>query len=212
MGALRGQIFCRDLGLYLRTRRLGGRFGCILEATGQMNQKLTILVAVAMLGTSGAAYAQASANANATGSTRILQAITITNDAGMNFGSIVKPSNGSDTVSIAASSAGSVTLDTNAATLAAGAGPRSAAKFTVKGEGGQSFSLTVPATFAMTRGGGSETITVTTNNPTGTASTLGGTIGSEGNKEFYVGGSFPISNTTVTGTYSGSFNVVVAYN
>ena len=105
-----------------------------------MNRKFTILVAVAMLGTSGAAYAQASATESATGTTRILQAITIEKDSDLQFGSIVRPSTaGSNTVIV--STSGSRSLDGTGSAALAGGGSVSAAAFTVTGEGGQIFSI-----------------------------------------------------------------------
>lgn len=177
-----------------------------------MNQKLTMLVAVAMLGTSGAAYAQASANVDATGSTRILQAISIAKDSDLQFGSIVRPSTaGTNTVAVSTANGRTLT-GTGGGALASG-GTVSAAAFTVTGEGGQTFSITPAATFTMNRtspsGGGSITVTTAVDAGSGT---LGGSIGSTGTKSFNVGGSFDVSNTTPTGTYSGTFNVVVAYN
>lgn len=174
-----------------------------------MNRKITLLAAVAMAGMSGAAFAQTSATTSTDGSTRILQAITITKNSDLRFGSIVRPATaGSNTVSINAGN-GDRTLDgTGSAALAASTFGR--ATYTVNGEGGQTFSISADSTFNMNRsGGGSISVTTTRS---ATAGTLSGDVGSSGSATFGVGGSFTVSNTTQTGDYTGSFNVVVAYN
>lgn len=174
-----------------------------------MNRKITLLAAVAMAGMSGAAYAQSSATASTDGSTRILQAITITKDTDLRFGSIVRPATaGTNTITISASDGTRTRTGTGTAALAASTFGR--ATYTVNGEGGQTFSITPDATFNMNRsGGGSITVTTASSAASGT---LSGSVGSSGSATFGVGGSFDVSNTTATGDYTGSFNVVVAYN
>ena len=171
-----------------------------------MNFKLTLAAAAAMLATSGAAYAQASATEATTGSTRILQAISIAENSALNFGRIVRPASGSSGIQLTAGGVRSVTSGTAAL---AGGGTVSAASYTVTGEGGQSFSITPDATFDMVNGANSITVTPTASAATGS---LSGSIGSSGTANFSVGGTFTISDATVSGDYSGSFNVVVAYN
>jgi hypothetical protein len=87
------------------------------------------------------------------------------------------------------------------------------AAFTVAGEGGQAYSITIPSTFNMTRSGGSETLTITLTS-TATSGTLTGALGdsSSGSSSFGVGGVMPVSSTTASGAYSGSFVTTVAYN
>lgn len=174
-----------------------------------MNTKLTLLVAIAMAGTSGAAFAQASATQSTTGSTRILQAISIAKNSDLEFGSIVKPSSaGTSTVTIDASTGGR-TIGAGGAVGAAGTSGR--ATYTVTGEGGQGFSITPDSSFNMNRAGGGGTIAVTTTASSATG-TLSGSIGASGTASFGVGGSFSVADTTATGNYTGTFNVVVAYN
>ncbi|MDQ3139954.1 MAG: DUF4402 domain-containing protein, partial [Pseudomonadota bacterium] len=86
----------------------------------------------------------------------------------------------------------------------------SRAAYTVDGEGGQVFSVTVPPTFDMTGPGG--TITVTTSNTANGQQILSGSLGGPGSASFHVGGSFPLSDTTGLGSYSGNFAVTVQYN
>ena len=175
-----------------------------------MIRNFALIAAVAMAGTSGAAFAQASATVSTTGTTRILQAITITKNTDLAFGSVVRSAAaGTNTVVINATTGARTITGAGGGVLATSTSGR--ATYTVSGEGGQTFSITPDATFNMTRAGGAEIITVT---PTASAATgtLSGAIGSSGTLAIGVGGSFPVSNTTVTGNYTGTFNLVVAYN
>jgi hypothetical protein len=157
-------------------------------------------------GLAAPAMAQSSATASANATTRIITPITLTKTNDLTFGNIVKPSTGSGTVTIGNSADTVAVTGTGAA---AASGTISRAKFTVGGEGGQTFSITVPASVTMTSGANNLVVTLSTAAATGT---LSGTLGSAGTATVNVGGSFPIANTTASGNYTGSFNVTVAYN
>jgi hypothetical protein len=170
-----------------------------------------LLGALASAAMGGQALAQASAtqSTNATGT--IFQPILLAKNSDLSFGTVVRPASGTGTVTIAAADG---TRGITGAGALLNTGPNAAAgraAYTVTGEGGQSFSITVPASFGMTRTGGAETILVTLT-PTATTGLLSGVLGATGTMAFGVGGSIPISNTTASGAYTGSFNVVVAYN
>lgn len=159
-----------------------------------------------------AALPAAAQSATGAGSITLIRPLTVTKNTDMAFGTIVRPAtsagNGTVAVTAAATTARSVTGDV----VALASTSASAAKFTLDGEGGQSVSVTVPATFTMTSGANS--LTVTTSNDLGSPSsvTLDSSLGSAGTKVFYVGGSVPIANDTATGAYSGSFTVTASYN
>lgn len=155
-----------------------------------------------------AALAQSSAGVSTTGSARIVQPIAITKNSDLAFGTVVRPTSGSNTV----------TIDQTAGTRSLSGGgdavlvtsTTSRASYTVGGEGGQTFSITVPATFSMT---GSTSGTITVNlTPTATTGTLSGAVGAAGSATFGVGGDFTLPSTQATGNYSGSFTATVAYN
>jgi hypothetical protein len=170
-----------------------------------MNRNLAILAATAMALASGAAHAQASATVSTTGSAKIIQAITIAKDSDLQFGTVLRPTAGTNTVTIDATTGGR-TSSLGASGLATSTSGRAA--YTVGGEGGQSFSITV-GTLTLTHGTDTLPVTLT---PTATTGTLSGTAGTSGNATFGVGGSFSVANTTTTGDYTGTFNVTVAYN
>ena len=153
------------------------------------------------------AFAQASDDAIANGSTTIVQPLTIAKDADLSFGRIVKPSTGTGTVAIA-DSADTVTAGSGA--VAASGIATSRAKFTIDGEGGQAISITVPATFDL--GNTTDTITVTLDPDLPASDTLSGSVGSGGTLALNIGGSFDLPDSISTGEYTGQFTVTVAYN
>ena len=161
--------------------------------------------AVALTMIAGSAFAQSSATLSTTGTSTIIQPITLTAGTALAFGTLVRPSTGSGTVTID-QTAGTRTVTGGVVGLASSATSR--ATYTVGGEGGQNFSISVPATFSLT---GPSTIPVTLT-PTATSGVLSNAIGTAGTASFGVGGNFTISSTTSTGVYSGTFNVTVAYN
>lgn len=172
-----------------------------------MNKRISYFVAAASA-ISIATMATAQTNTASTdGSVTILRPVTITKNNDLSFAKIVRPSTGSGTVTLTALSDAVQVSGTG--TLAAGTASR--AKYTVNGEGGQVVSVTVPSTFDMSDGA-SHTLTVTlTSDATGGTVTLDQTIGTAGAATLNVGGSFPVSSTTTAASYTGSFNVSVAY-
>jgi hypothetical protein len=123
------------------------------------------------------------------------------------FGTIVRPKTGSGIVDIDEA--------TGARTFTAGAGLNtpapSRAAYSVTGEGGQIFSVAVPASFVMDRTGGGS-LTVTTSTTATATQALGAALGSAGTYSFGVGGTIPVTSTTALGSYSGTFSVTVQYN
>lgn len=172
----------------------------------------TAAVAAALAATAFAApaLAQSSGQATGTGAITIVRPLTVTKNADLRFGTVVRPASGAG--SVAVSAAGARTVAGGVVGLASGDTPQ-AAQFTVDGEGGQSVSVTIPSTFTMANG--TDTLTVTTtNNLSGSAAaqTLSNSLGSAGTLAFRVGGSVPVASTSPSGVYTGSFTVSAAYN
>ena len=158
------------------------------------------------------AYAQNTANVSANGSVTIFRPITLTKNSDLSFGTVVRPISGSGTVTISQTdgtrtNTGSLALLTTGPNAAA-----SRATYTVNGEGGQGFSISVPATFDMTRSGGPSDIITVTVVPTATSGTLSSTLGNGGTASFGVGGTITVDSTTPSGAYSGTFTTTVTYN
>ncbi|MEO8115454.1 MAG: DUF4402 domain-containing protein [Phenylobacterium sp.] len=127
--------------------------------------------------------------------------LSLSKTSNLSFGRVVRPLSGSGTVSVSATT-GTRTIT---AGVALSTPSPTRASYTATGEANKQISVTVPSAFNMT---GPATIVVTlTNDTLGLIS-----LSSGGTFTFNVGGSFPISSTTVNGAYSGSFLVQVDYN
>lgn len=179
-----------------------------------MNKMLMFAAGTALAaGASGTALAQTSDTANS--STEIVQSLTITNNTDLLFGTLQRPAPGAadSTVSIPDSAD---TIDAGATAIAV-SGTVSRAQFTINGEGAEVVDVTIPENFVLDGPGTAlEDLTVTLNpslTGSGTAytATLSGSAGQAGSNVFHVGGSFTLADDTPVGSYTGSFQVTVAY-
>ena len=140
------------------------------------------------------------------GKVRAFRALSITKTADLNFGRIQIPASGSSTVTLNANN-GNRSVSGSGFAYPTPAPTRAA--FTVSGEGGQQFSLSIPTTLALT-GPGTLSVTITDTAPNNPS--LNGGLGSAGTFSFSIGGSFTITNATPTGAYSGLLTVSLDYN
>lgn len=169
------------------------------------------LIGVSALALANAAEAQsASASASAASTATVAQPIALLKTTDLAFGSLVRPSLGSNTVTIDPTSGSRSITGTGDAALAANQAV-SAATYSVSGQGGAAFSITVPRSFTMTRAGGTETLPVSLS-ASAASGALSGSLGSTGSANFRIGGSLSLSSTTVAGDYIGAFDVTVGYN
>lgn len=182
------------------------------EMKNLRNLVLGMVGAAAATAMATTASAQASSSQVTNSTATIFQPIQLTKNTDLSFGTIVRPTSGSGSVTIS-STDGQRTNTGGVALLNSGPNaPSGRATYTVSGEGGQSLNVNIPASFSMTRTGGSETITVTLAMSVTNPQLLSGTLGNTGNLTFGVGGSIPVADNTHSGAYTGTFNVVVAYN
>jgi hypothetical protein len=160
----------------------------------------------ALLVVSLGAHAQTSASANASASAKIIQPITVTKNLDLAFGTLVTGAG-----SAVVSNTGSRSV-TGAVTALSSTTP-SQAQFAIGGEAAQSISVTVPSTITISSGANNLTIT-TSNDMSGSAAsqTLSGTYPGNGSLTVNVGGSLPLTASTPTGSYTGSFTVSASYN
>lgn len=138
----------------------------------------------------------------------VVRSLDITENSELSFGSFVRPSSGSSTVAVSAST-GLRTFTGNAVGISSPAATR--ANYTVTGEGGRALSITVPPTFTMSRASGS-TLTVTTSNTVPASPILSGATGTTGSLTFSVGGAISVSSSTSPGAYTGTFTITATYN
>lgn len=171
--------------------------------------RLPLAAVAAVLATAAPCAAQQSSAQSGAGSSTIFQPIALQKLTDLEFGAIVRPVSGQGVVSMDPAT-GARALSGGGALLNSGAAP-TRATFTVGGEGGQSFAVTVPASMTMTRAGGSETLSVTLSS-TIAAGVLSGTLGGAGTSSFGVGGAMTVTSAAASGAYAGSFQVVVTYN
>ncbi|MBU6394876.1 MAG: DUF4402 domain-containing protein [Sphingomonadales bacterium] len=170
--------------------------------------RVPILVAAALGALFLATSAQAqSASATATSSATLLRPVALSSSANLAFGRIVLPGSGTGSVTIG-TAADTVSATGGAVALSGGSPSRAA--FSVSGEGGQTVTVSVPASVTMS-GPSSSTMAVTLTSSVSGSTTLSGSLGAAGSATFYVGGSFAPTATTTTGAYSGTFTVTVAY-
>lgn len=170
-----------------------------------MKYVLTMAVAAAGLALSTPVQAQSTDSETTTGSAQILRAVSMTKTSDLAFGGIVRPSAGSSTVAIDADT-GVRSIDGSGVLLS---GSISRAGYSVAGEGGQTVSFSV-SPLSLTGPDGATPIEVALVASDATA-VLSGALGADGAATFQVGGSFAVTNTTVTGAYSGTFTATVAY-
>ena len=177
-----------------------------------MNLRLFIATAALVSGVATGALAQETSSQTTTSTGTVFKPIVLTKNTDLSFGKVVRPATGSGVVNIAAVD-GARTISGSGALITGPGGQATPgrATYSVAGEGGQAFSITVPANFNMIRSGGAETLAVTLTS-TATSGTLSGALGSAGSLAFGVGGSIPLANNTATGAYTGTFQVTVQYN
>jgi hypothetical protein len=183
-----------------------------------MSTKMTKLVlALGAMAMAGGAMAQSFANTQVTASATVIRPITIAKVTNLNFG-VITPGASEGSVYIYSNSQVGTSGGTSAKYINSGA---SAAAFTLSGEGGEAISVMLPEIFDRTMlSSGDNTMTVsdftassTNNSQTVTSvTTLGGTRGSVGTLNLYVGAKLAVAANQAPGSYSGSFNVSVAYN
>lgn len=168
-----------------------------------------IALAVVILGFSANSFGQLTNSATATATGSIVAALTIEKTGtDMNFGSIIPGASGGSVILIPAGTS------TVTGTVVKAAGTITAAVFSVVGTPNSVFTISLPASgYEITRGGGTEKMTVNTftSNPTPTGNTgVTGTVGLTVGATLIVG----VSTANPAGVYTGTapFTVTVNYN
>ena len=137
------------------------------------------------------------------GSITVVQPVLeVTKNSDLAFGSVVRPTSGSGTITIDGNT-GTVTTS-NLVRIGTSA---TRASFSITGQANANIQVTAPSTITLTRTGGAETLSIAVTSTMG-----GGQISSGGTASFYLGGQATLQSTTVPGGYTGVFNVTVAYN
>ena len=85
-----------------------------------------------------------------------------------------------------------------------------AAAFTIEGEGAATYSVTLPSSVSLAGNGTAMTVATFTSTPGDGA--LSGNAGAVGTQTLLVGGTLAVGASQAAGSYSGDFDVTVAYN
>jgi hypothetical protein len=146
-------------------------------------------------------FAQSSATQSTTASARVLAKIQLAKLTDLNFGDLV-----------AGAAAGTVVVDIAGARTSTGgvslaAGTVSQASFTVTGEPNKSYTITVPASVTLNSGANTMAVNTFVLNPVTPA-----TIPVGGTQALNIGATLNVGANQATGSYTNTFNVVVAYN
>jgi hypothetical protein len=164
-----------------------------------MKKILTSAGALAALALSTPALAANTASANAT--VNIVSPLTLTNNTGLNFGTVVGPFAGEvvhvDTAGVR-TCPGTLTCSGNASV--------SAASFSLTGTAGQAVVLTIPNSVTLNGSvSGSLSVDLSGDKPADP------TLDASGDASFSVGGKLTIPAGTVDGVYSNTFDVTANY-
>jgi hypothetical protein len=151
------------------------------------------------------ATAQTSSDtATASASATVVSAITITKDVDLDFGDVVA---GATPGTVEMSTAGVRTA--TAGTTLGNVGSSAAASFTVNGDASSTYAITLPSVAITLSDGAANDMTVDTfNSDPGATSTLSG----GGSDTIAVGATLNVGASQVSGSYTGTFDVTVAYN
>ena len=166
-------------------------------------KKITILISLVALFAISSLTVNAQVSAIAETSANIVGPISIIKNTNMSFGNVaVHPVN-----------PGTVVLDptslrskTGGVTLPVITGTVSAAKFTVTGAAGTTYSITLPAAVLLTNGGNSMNVNAFTSTPTPTGSLA------TGSEEIFVGATLNVAGGQASGLYTNTSDLVVTVN
>jgi Domain of unknown function (DUF4402) len=167
------------------------------------NTVITIGAALALSALTTDAFAAGTVSATANASVTVMSPDTLTKTQDLAFGSVVRPSTGTNTVAI----------DTSGRVSIAGAGNGGLVNSTTSAA---RFNLVVPAATTYTT---TQTLTFAqaglTNIAAGAPATTTGTVGTiaaAGTQDLELGGQFDMSSATTAQAYTGTLTLTVNYN
>jgi hypothetical protein len=168
-------------------------------------KKFLVFTAAIVVSVSSFAQGNPTASASATASANIIQPLEIVKTADLAFGNIASGTS-EGTVVIATDGA---RTSTGGVTLIEAGNVSNAASFDVNGLADASFTIEVPASIVIETEGGADQMTVDN-----FVSSLGAdsVLDANGEATLNVGATLNVSAQQAAGLYSGSFDVIVAYN
>ncbi|MBS0361135.1 MAG: DUF4402 domain-containing protein [Proteobacteria bacterium] len=158
---------------------------------------------IAALATSAFAAGSVQSTANAT--LTVLSPTTLTKTQDMAFGSVVRPTSGTNTVTLSTAGVVSISGGGNGSLVNS---TTNQAKFVVTTAAADTFTTTQSLTFTQ-----AGLLNISASAPTATSGTLGTITGANGgSQELNFGGQFDITSATTAQAYTGTLTVTVNYN
>lgn len=160
------------------------------------------VLSLALVSFTTVSFAQSSASADADIDTKIVAGVTLSKTQDLQFGSVVRSAKG-----------GTVTINPNSDQISYSGVTRGqnftyrAASFSSTGEPEYAYSISLPKKVTLTRKGGKQTMDVVDF----TYSNGAGHLSNKGTDTFKVGATLEVDGNQETGSYSGSFTVMVEY-
>jgi Domain of unknown function (DUF4402) len=175
-----------------------------------------LLIAAGLVVSATGALAQSSATATGTATATIIRPITMTAPVHLAFGNVVPGASPGTLVLAATSGTPTPTVTGGVTQPGTQIGTVTAAEFDVAGEGGFTYTITLPTGAATISDSSSDVMTVDTWTSsiatTAGAGHLSGTAGNAGAQVFYVAGTLHVAANQAPANYTGTFSVTVAYN
>ena len=177
-----------------------------------MKNLVIVFIAFLMVaGTTTIVRAQNSVKGTAQAGANIVAALQISSDIKLDFGSMSIPN---DNVSVTLSTANARSAD-KASNISLLPGATTNAHFKVNGAVGLGYTIMLPVDGTVTISNGTTTMAIDafkSLTPLSTSEGLAGKLDTSGNDAFVVGATLKVLKDQPTGTYNGSFDVMVTYD
>jgi hypothetical protein len=175
-----------------------------------MKHRIAFAVAVAASIAGGVVQA-APVGASTSAQVNIVSANQVTATRDLQFGSVAKPTSGTNTVTVASAATGAATptLGGGGNAFVPTGGQAHAATFRLVGAAGQAY--TVSASTLDFPGAGANLTGIGAEAPVAASGTLN-TLPGSGQDDLHIGGHFDITPTTAVQTYNGTLSLTVNFN
>jgi hypothetical protein len=173
-------------------------------------KKVLVLLTIVVMITGYSTKVMAQATENTAAAAKIVTPLSITETSSLHFG----------TLAILAGSPGTCVLSTQGirtqtggVNLSVQAPTASNAAYNVSGAINTTYAITLPSTITVTSGAANMTInSLLARTASAGVNGLTGTLSASGTDNFTIGGTLNVAAGQVTGVYTGTFDVTVAYN
>ena len=170
-----------------------------------MNKLLISAGAAAVLALTATPAAAAPVSATANAQAKIYRPLSIQNNQGLDFATLVLSGTGTYSTDVSVDQSGGLTYDN---TYVTPSGTSQAATFTVFGTSNQTVAITLPSSTVSLTGSNGGSLTLTLDAP---ATADLGSDGPNTGVTFGVGGTLTLTDGTTDGVYTGNFDVDADY-